>query len=137
MKITADFSGLNRGETSGVIRVQLSEMHRDKKVRLCFLTPLGQVYFTDYLTISDGRGEYTLPEALTEVHGELCCQLFLIREGDSYLLKSPVHRFLLRRSVGGRNKNIPGFTPGTGDNGLTKGEKKYADFTGLHLCLLR
>ena len=94
MKITADFTRLYTGEGGTEnIRFLLSEKNRDKRARLCFLTPMGKTYFTDFIPYENGQGSYILPSALTDGRGVLLCQLFLTDEKGEYLLKSPVHLF--------------------------------------------
>lgn len=136
MKITADFTRLHKGEEGKIIRAVLSEKYKGKKARLCFLTPMGKTYFTDYLTVSDGVGEFTITPGLTDGKGILLCQLFLSDSTGNYLIKSPVYRWHVYASVDDTDENTPDKELKMIAQGLKEGEKTDADYTGLHTASL-
>lgn len=137
MKITADFTRLYTGENGAAsIRFVLSEKNRDKRVRLCFLTPMGRTFFTDFIPHENGQGCYSLPSALTDGRGVLLCQLFLTDEAGEYLLKSPLHRFYVYKGIGDENEDTPDLEIKGLASGLSEGGSVNADYSGLYTAPL-
>ncbi|MBE6791219.1 MAG: hypothetical protein E7535_08550 [Ruminococcaceae bacterium] len=93
MKITPDFKRLNSGENiSRGLEISLSEGLRDKKCVITFITPMGKIFVTEPLEITDGCGTYELPSLLLDGKGVLFCQLGLSSE-DGFLIKSRIYEF--------------------------------------------
>lgn len=74
----------------------------DKKARLGFITPMGKVYITDEIMLSDGKGEYKLPFMLLDGKGILTAQLLIYGEED-FLIKSPPEEYTVAQGIDGEN----------------------------------
>lgn len=74
----------------------------DKKARLGFITPMGKVYITDEIMLSDGKGEYKLPFMLLDGKGILTAQLLIYDEED-FLIKSPPEEYTVAQGIDGEN----------------------------------
>ncbi len=106
MKIIPHFERLHSGEiNSRVLEISISEDLSDKKVRLGFITPMGKVFISEELEISDGGCLYTLPDGLLDGKGILMAQLLISRD-DSFVMKSRVYEFRVFASVD--DMSVPG-----------------------------
>ncbi len=99
MKITADFTRLLSGENlSRVLKFTVDEVFFGKKAKLGFITPRGNIYFTEELSYKNGEGEYVIPSALTDGKGILVCQLYLWDE-TGFIAKSPQEKIPVYPSI--------------------------------------
>ena len=136
MKLSVDFTRLQRGEEGKKILISVSEKYRGKNVRLCFLTPMGKTYFTDIIPLTDGEGEFTITKGLADGRGVLMCQLLLGEFTGDFLLKSPVLRLHVFDSVDDSDAVSPDGELKARALFLGKGENRNADYTGLQLSVL-
>ena len=106
MRITADFTQLHSGENlSRRLKFFVDEEFYGKKAKLGFITPMGNIYFTQELPFTQGQGEFILPSALLDGRGQLICQLFCWDE-TGYLGKSPMTEFTVYPSVDDRDSPV-------------------------------
>lgn len=99
MKIEPAFERLQSGEVnSRVLRVVTNGEAEGKTVRLGFITPMGKIYISSELDLSEGISDYTLPDGLLDGKGMLLAQI-LINAADGYSLKSKVYEFPVYSSV--------------------------------------
>lgn len=90
MRLIPQFTRLHSGENiSRRLDYTLSEALWDKTARLGFVTPMGRIFITDPLTVSEGKGHYLLPCSLLDGKGLLLCQL-TVSGSDGFMAKSPV-----------------------------------------------
>ena len=90
MKLIPQFTRLHSGENiSRRLDFTVPEGHWDKTVKLCFVSPMGDIYITDPLEFTEGQGSYLLPSCILDGKGLLLCQLILAGEAD-FIEKSPV-----------------------------------------------
>ena len=93
MKIVPDFKRLNSGENiSRRLDIFIDEAFYDKECVLTFITPMGKIFVTEPLTVTDGKGEYELPALLLDGKGVLFCQLGLSGK-NGFVIKSEIYEF--------------------------------------------
>lgn len=99
MQIIRDFTRLHSGENlSRRLKFKVSEEFSDKKAKLGFITPKGNIYFTRELSHENGEGEFLIPSALLDGKGMLLSQLFIWNDGG-FIGKSPIEEIPVYPSV--------------------------------------
>ncbi|MBR3767934.1 MAG: hypothetical protein IKL10_06820 [Clostridia bacterium] len=99
MKITPEFIRLHSGESnSRILSVSIDKEHEGKKVKLGFITPMGKIYITDELKLSDNTCQYSIPHMLLDGKGMLLTQL-IVYENEDFVIKSPIEEYPVFSSV--------------------------------------
>ncbi len=99
MKLIPEFERLNSGEhNSRIITVNVDSLYWNKKVKIGFVTPMGKVFITDEIKLTEGSAQYVLPYELLDGKGLLLAQL-IVYEDEKYVIKSPVYELPVYASV--------------------------------------
>ena len=93
MKITADFTSLNTGENlTRRLDFNIEDEYASCEVRLGFVTPMGRLYVTDVIELTDNCGHFLIPDFLLDGKGRLLVQILL--NGDKGIVaKSKIEEY--------------------------------------------
>ena len=93
MKITADFTSLNTGENlTRRLDFNIEDEYASCEVRLGFVTPMGRLYVTDVIELTDNCGHFLVPDFLLDGKGRLLVQILL--NGDKGIVaKSKIEEY--------------------------------------------
>ena len=99
MKITPRFTRLHSGENkSRLLDISVGEELYNKSVRLAFVTPMGRIFISDILLLSEGQAVFHITSSLLDGKGMLLCQL-IVSDTDGFICKSPVLEIPVYASV--------------------------------------
>ena len=98
MRITLTDARLMQGEHhADSLHLSAGSLPENAEVRLAFLTPRGRRCESPAVELTDGEGDFSLPQSLLDGAGRLLVQL--LAETDDRLLKSEVFAFDVERSI--------------------------------------
>ena len=98
MRITLTDARLMQGEHhADSLHLSAGSLPENAEVRLAFLTPRGRRCESPAVELTDGEGDFSLPQSLLDGAGRLLVQL--LAETDDRLLKSEVFSFDVERSI--------------------------------------
>lgn len=99
MTITPEFERLHTGEhNSRILRVDISDIEEQVRVRIAFITPRGKIFITEDLVFSENVCEYRIPFSLLDSKGLLLAQLSAYGSDES-VMKSPILEIPVYASV--------------------------------------
>ena len=98
MQITLNDARLMQGEHhADSLHLSAGSLPENAEVRLAFLTPRGRRCESPAVELTDGEGDFSLPQSLLDGAGRLLVQL--LAETDDRLLKSEVFAFDVEKSI--------------------------------------
>jgi len=98
MKITGLFSELREKENvSKKVRI-ITDENDNRIIKLLFHTPGGEDKMSDRVPITDGAGEFALPNSLLDMPGVLKIQAYAYGDGE-LLEKSAIYEFKVKPSI--------------------------------------
>ena len=90
MRITPQFTRLHSGENkSRLLEIEVNEALWEKTVKLAFVTPMGNIFVSDALSMTEGRATFAVTSSLLDGKGILLCQI-IVSDEEGFVCKSTV-----------------------------------------------